>query len=448
MPQRDGDRRRGKDGDGLIWAREDVVVTSALHPQSGHRSYFVKVTETDEIFELGEVEYQIWKAFEGGLSLAAAERELAARLDGESSKKLRGLVAELALRGLLQGDIPDELFEEFAEDPRVRRLQLRYPIEPDGGDPARPYFRFLLFDPNPPFAALARWFGFLRHLRWPIVIAAVLACLVLIKHSYELGVDFPPTILYANGIPHCLFTLLTINLVRTLVMGSVIRHYGARMRFFSIDLRFGIWPRFHVDKRGMMLLKRTPQLWSHSSPFFVRLGFFGFGTLGWWWFRGNGSILSPFCLLLSQAGLIDLAISAQPFFKNETYAWICAYFEEPYLNERAVAALRSVFLGKASPFDLPPIEKAALTAYGVSVVFCLMLVAYFVVTLFMGYTGKYRGVGLSLFLMLCLLFSFWIMARRNRKKRTQAIRVARRAQRRLVRSGAGGAPEFAPLIEE
>ena len=436
-----------QDTDQSIWAREDVIVTSAREPQSGRRIHLVKVLETEEIFELGEPEYRIWKEFEGGRSLVAVEGAVAARLGDQYSDNLRRFVAELAMRGLLYGAPLDEIVDEFSEDPVARQLRLRYPIEPDGRELIRPYNRILLFDPNEPFAALARCFWFVKYLVWPIVFASIVAGLLLIKHFTELSQDFPPTVLSAYGIPHGVFTLFTINLTRIIVMGAVIRHYGARMRFFSLDFKFGIWPRFHVDKRGMLRLRRTPQLWSHSSPFFVRLAFFSGGAFGWWWFRENGSILSQLFLLVCQAGAADMACAAQPLFKNETYYWMCVYFEEPYLNERAVDALRRVFRGQINPLRLPQQEKAALVIYAGAILFSILLCGYIVITMFARLTGNYRGVGLASFLGLCGLFSIWFMARRARARRQREAHDDRRSVRRTFRRTIRREPELAPLEE-
>lgn len=440
--------QRGKDGHGLIWTRKNVIVTTGRDPRSGRQTYYIKFVETDEIFELGEIEYRIWKAFEHGVSLDAAESWVAAHLGDQYSDNLRGFVAELALRGLLEGGIPRELLKEFTDNPRLQSLQLRFPIDPEGRDPAPPYYRFLLFEPNAVFSRMARWLAFMKHSRWPIVFIAVLGGFTMLKHTYEFHLDFPPTLLSTYGIPHALFTILTINLVRCVTMGVVMRHYGARVRYFSLDIVFGVWPRFHVDKKGMLRLKRTPQLWAHSSPFFVRLAFFGGGALGWWWFRQNGSILSPLFLLAAWAGLADMVISAQPFLKSETYYWFCAYFDEPYLHDRAIDAVRSVFLGKKSPFDLRPIEKAALTAYALSVVISSLLVVYFVIGLAIGYTGKYRGVGLAIYLGIIALFTYWFIQRQARRRRTQATRAARRRRRRNERRDDEADLGLAPIARE
>lgn len=446
MPQADRDRPQPQNERDLIWTRQDVVVTAGHDPRTGRPSYYLKVGETDEIFELGEVEYQVWRLFAPGLSLGAAEDIASKRMGSEFRRNFRGLVAELAIRGLLRGGVPQDFLDEFSSDPRARRVRLQYQIDPNEREPPRPYYRFPLFDANRPFGQLASWFWFLKYSVWPIGAAAIVAGLVLIKHSAELHADFPPKVLSAYGLPHLLFTLLTINLARGVVMGAVIRHYGARIRVFSLDLRFGFLPRFFVDKRGMLRLRRTPQLWAHSSTFFVRLAFFAFGALGWWMFRGDGTTKSALSLMACQAGLIDLIFCALPFFKNETYYWFAAYFEEPFLRERAQAALRSILSRNTNPFDLRAIERTALVAYGLSMAASLLLIAYSAANLFIAWTGKYRGTGLALYLALCALFVFWLVVRQNRKKKQETAHAERRERRRMSRRGR--AAGLAPLAEE
>lgn len=435
MLQPDGNGRRERQERGLIWAREDVVVSSGQNPRTDAQVYYVKLTETDEIFELGDVEHQVWRQFQGGQSLDAAERAAVGHMGREFRSRFRSLVAELAMRGLLYGEIPGELRDEFAADPRARRVQLQFQIDPDGHDPPHPSYRYPLFDANRPFGLLANWFGFLRYAVWPIGFAGIVAGLVLIKHSVEFHADFPPKVLSGYGIPHVLVMLLTVKLARTLVIGVVMRYYGIRIRVLALDLIFGFWPRFFIDRRSLLRLKRAPQLWAHSSTFFVQLSFFAFGTLGWWWFRGDGTIKSGLCLVMCQAGLFTLIISALPFFKNENYHWFCAYFEEPFLRERAQTALRSVFSRKISAFNLPSVERTALITYGLSMFASLLLVAYSLANLFMLWTGKYRGAGLALYLALCGLFVLWFVIRHSKKQRRVATRMERRDRRRSRRDG-------------
>lgn len=449
MPQADQDRpREEQDGD-LIWARDDVVITAGPNRDTV-LTYYVKVVGTEEIFELGEVEYVVWRQFEGGRSIEAAERAAVQRLGDQFRARFRGLAAELAMRGLLQGAVPDSLIAAFSADPRARQVRLQYQVDPVERDPDWPFYRFSLFDPNRLFGVLARWFGFFRHAAWPIGFAAFLGGLVLIKHSAELHADFPPTVLTAYGIPHLLVMLLTVKLLRAVVMATTVRYYGARIRFFSLDLLFGFWPRIRVDRRGLLQLKRTPQLWAHSARTFAQLAFFGFGALGWWWFRGDGTIKSALSLVICQAGVIELIISALPFLgggKTEIYYWFCAYFEEPFLRERAQAALRGVFSRQAGALDLEPLERSALIAYGLSMVASIVLVSYFVINLLMAWTGQFRGSGFGLFLVLCVMFGLWFVTRRSRRQRKEAAHLERRERRRSARRRRG-TPQFAPLTEK
>src|SRR5215207_6875824 len=247
---RPDDKPEDKDDRNLIWVREDVVMTSGPN-REGVLTYYVKIRETEEIFELGEVEYSVWEQFLGGRSLEAAERRAVESLGSEFRGKFRGLVAELAMRGLLVGAIPEELLAEFAADPRARQIRLQHQVDPDERAPRAYFNRFLLFEPNRPFSLLARWFGFMKYSVWPIAFIAILGGLVLIKHLPEMNKDIhslKDTGLVGYGIPHLLLMLFTIKLVRNIVEATVIRYYGAEIRIFSLDFLFGFWPRFHIDK--------------------------------------------------------------------------------------------------------------------------------------------------------------------------------------------------------
>ncbi len=407
-----------------------MVVTSAQDAATGERTYYLKVTETGEIFEFGETEYQIWKGFEGGVSLDDAERAAAARLGSGFQDKLRGFVGDLAFRGLLGGDLPPDLVQEYRAEAQQRWRPFLIDPPTDKRQPHTP-FRFVLGDPNAFFGWLARWFGWLRHLRWSLAFGAVLSILVICKHAQYFSFDYHATMLQWGRIPHAVLTLFTINLTRVIAQGAVSRYYGARVRYMSIDLVYGVWPRFHEDKKGILLLERTPQLWSHSTPFFVRLAFFDVGTLGWWWSRGDGAMLYTYMLLMSQAAIADFVTATLPLFKNETYFWFCAFNRDPVLQDRGKAALRSMFfLPKGLPSHLSAIEKLALSLYGISMLIALAAVLLTLTTFFVGLTGMYYGFGFAVCVVMVVLGFAKVTMIRNLKRRLLVAKERRRNEQR------------------
>jgi hypothetical protein len=435
MPDDDDDRIDRNDLGGVIRARDNVVVTAAVEPRSGRRVYYVKVVDTGEIFEFGEEEYEIWRSFEGGASLDAASQRATRRFGQGFQERFKGFVADLATRGLIGGDLPPDLVEDYRQDAQTRWQP--FLIDPAGGErkaPPHSPFRFVLGDPNRFFGFLARNLAFLRYARWPLAIAGVVSLLVLFKHAQFYSLDFRALMTQWGRIPHAVFTLFTINLTRVVAQGAVSRYYGARVRYMSIDLVYGVWPRFHEDKKGILLLERTPQLWSHSTPFFVRLGFFSVGTLGWWWFRGNGAYLSGYFLLMSQAALIDFATATLPLFKNETYFWFCAFNRDPLLQDRGKAALRSMFLlPKGLPSHLSSIEKLALSLYGLSMAIAFILVILTLITFAVGLTGTYYGFGFVVCMVMLMLGIAKMMTIRSLKRRLLAQRAARQVERKAQR---------------
>lgn len=433
MTRRNGSDWGMKKNEHVIQAREDVIVTSSPDPRTGRLVYYIKLNDTGEIFELDEDNFQIWQEFTGGMSLDAAEQMLAERFGNGLQGKLRGFVADLAMRGLLGGDLPPDLVEEYAQHarPGLRRLL----VDPTERHRRNSWYRLVLIDPDALFGVLARQFGFVRHLRWPLAFLACLAILVLFKHAQQYSSDFHATILQWSRIPHAVLTLLSVNLTRVIVQGAVSRYYGARVHYISIDLVYGVWPRFHEDKKGILALERGPQLWSHSAPFFVRLAYFSLGTLFWWWLRGDGSYLSPYCLLLSQAAIADFVTATLPLFKNETYFWFCAFHRDPVLQDRGKAALRSMFfINKGLPRHLSKVEKLALTLYGISMIIALLLVILVMLTFFIGLTGTYMGFGFSIVVLLVALGISKARTIRALKQQLLAARAELRAKRRSLRT--------------
>jgi hypothetical protein len=435
------DLHRGGDDDGpLIWTRQGVVTASSLEPEFGRRIYYLKISETGEIFQLGDLEYEIWKLFEDGLSFEAACSALDERFGGESRDRLRTFVGELAGRGLLTGAVPSVYLP-------ARPPWMHFQIDPTGRARKPPYFsafQLILCDPNAFFGWVAQRFSFVRHLRWPVVILSVIAALSLFKHSSEYAADFQVTMEHWTRLGFNILTLLSINLARIVAQGAVSRYYGATVRYFSLDFIFGFWPRFYADKSGMRRLERTPQLWSHSTPFFVRLGFFVIGTLGWVWWRPTGNALADACLLWSQAAIVDLVVSTFPVFKTETYFWFCAYFSDPFLRERGLNALFGVFKGEANPLRMDPAERLALTLYGLSLVSCFLVIAFVVTKFFLGTTTVYNGVGFILCMVVVGIVLSWILVLRGMRRQWLATRSSRRGQMRTLRRDARRDAALAP----
>jgi hypothetical protein len=435
----------------VIRAREDVVVTSApdLAAGEGKRTYYIKINPTGEIFEFGEDEYAIWKQFQGGTSLEEAQEAIAARFGTRLGDRLRGFVSDLAMRGLLGGDLPPDLVEDYRREAQLRWRP--FLVEPAPGErktPPHTPFRLVLGDPNAFFGFLARCFGWMRYLRWPLAVGGMLSLMIIFKHAQIYAADFHSEILQWGRIPHAVLTMFTVNLTRVIAQGAVSRYYGARVRYMSVDLVYGVWPRFHEDKKGILLLERTPQLWSHATPFFSRLSYFVVGTLGWWWFRGNGSNLSSWCLLLSQAAIVDFATAALPMFKNETYFWFSAFNRDPVLQDRGFAALRSLFmLPKGLPRHLSSTEKLALTLYGLSILIAFVVVIMTVITFLVGLTASYNGFGFCIALLMVLLGFAKVMTIRSLKRQLLLTRADRRAVQRAYRRGERG-NRFAPAAQE
>jgi hypothetical protein len=450
MRQRSGGREPGGDAQGLIWARDDTVVTStptAAPDIDGSRTYYVKVLETGEIFELGEEEYQIWQIFGRGVSLDEAERMVIRRFSPDCAEHFSDFVAELAMRGLLLGAIPEEVVEQFSETDRARRLSLRDSVDPQGNDRPLPYNRIRLFDVNRSLGFLARWFGFLKYAVWPIVFLAAVAALMLFKHAAQLYADYPPKVLVAGGFLHVLFTLFTLNIARCVVMGAVMRHYGVRITSFSLEFVFGFYPRFRTARSGILQLSRERQLWALASPLIVRLAFFAFGVFGWWWFRADSTVRSALCIVLLKTAMLDLIIAALPILKSEIYYWFVAYSGDQYLQERAWAVMRSFFLRDRNRLVLSPLQHTALVTYGLSQVAAFLLVGYCAVNLLIGWTDRYQGIGFTLYLALLSLFLVWVIQIRRGRKRQLVARDERRAQRRMVRRGEFPGPT-APVADK
>jgi putative peptide zinc metalloprotease protein len=175
---------------------------------------------------------------------------------------------------------------------------------------------------------------------------------------------------------HLIFTLFVSNFLRCLIQGVLSAYYRAPAQEFGIRLRFGIIPRFYIERNAVRYLDRSAKLWIYGSSLLLRLFFIVLGTLIWFLFRDSEHRLGAFGVLLSHSGIIGLIIISLPVRNSDGFRWLINYFRLP--PDMILTAL-DVFLRtirrQPLPASLSPAQVRNYFLYALVILMCWSLFA-------------------------------------------------------------------------
>ena len=263
------------------------------------------------------------------------------------------------------GPVPEGDFERFGggglQNFRARIARKEAEDEAPNNAPARLSF----FDPNFSFGILA---ALTRPLKYVVLLLPFLGVAtvwlayaqreILAEDIGAFDVSVTATIILGLAIT---------NLTSRIVLGTVIRHFGAEVREFGIALRFGI-PRFFVASRGINALGRQGQLWAQSAALVWRFVLFCIGTLSWFLLRDAAPSLSHLALVVGQIGLLTFLLSAWPLLPSDGYRWLATYFARPTLRADAVRAITGRLSGVSDTNETTTAGLSPVSFYLLAVV--------------------------------------------------------------------------------
>ena len=146
------------------------------------------------------------------------------------------------------------------------------------------------------------------------------------------------------------FFLIIFSLLRCIIQGTLITYYGGQVRSFGIRLRFGLIPRFSIDKKSIRYLDKSSRLWAYGSNLLFRLIFVVGGTLVWFMFRGSGTNLAINAIIVTHAALITFIILSLPVHNADGYKWLMTYQNMPLSTLKlALLSFKARVLGKPQP---------------------------------------------------------------------------------------------------
>jgi putative peptide zinc metalloprotease protein len=242
----------------------------------------------------------------------------------------------------------------------------------DDGEDAREY-RWPLFDPGAIYDVLVSAVRPIRLLFllavYSLVVALPVALFIFFDNDLQISQDLARLRDARSYLGRLIFSLFTLNLLRCVIQGTVISWYGGRVKTFGIRLRFGIIPRFYIDKSAIRHFERRAKLWSYGSNLLFRMVVIVLGVFTWYFTRGSGSQLAIYAIILTQAALITLILLSLPLRAADGYRWMVTYFRlPPNLIKMAVMVLISTFTGKQLPTSISPTFKRRLFVYGFALI--------------------------------------------------------------------------------
>jgi len=319
--------------------RRDLEVTP--RQQGSQRAYLIRNASGDA-FEFGEEDYFLCQSLDG----RASPEEIAERFRSFFNKPIsetdvQGFAEEIEKLGLgerVNGTKPSKQEKsqrkkaslvESGTEPVVGEESSERSTEEDDEDSTR-VTRYRLVDPSGFFSWAARLLGWIQVFAWPLSIALIAGGItgiwLLFSRQNELTADQQAAGMQA--LPYLgklVLTLFTLNFLRCLVQGIVLTKMGGQVEEAGIRMRFGLIPRFYIDRSALRQLERGKRMWCYASTVLTRLGMLAGGGAMWLTFQPTSARLAGLGILFLHAGFIGLLLVTVPLRGSDGFKWLCTW---------------------------------------------------------------------------------------------------------------------------
>ena len=355
--------------------RKDVRITrrraERADGDAASTSYLLEDPATGENFSFGEEEYFLCQAMDG---LSTSE-EILARFSRRfglemTEERFRSFEEHLLAMGLAEninqpaGSASSRL---AGTEESARKASLRRSKSDDQ--------RWALFNPERAFNVLLQIVQPVRVVFKLLVFALIpgvpIAIYLIIRHAEDYQWTLRSLASELGYFGHLIFTLFAANLLRCVIQGILSAYYKAPVQEFGIVLRFGIIPRFYIERQEVRHLHRSAKLWIYGSSLLLRLFLVTAGTLLWFQFQGSGHLLGAFGVLLAQAGIIGLIILSLPVRNSDGFRWLVTYFGlPPDMIRTALDVFLRVIRRQPLPASLSRSQVRKYFFYALAIVAC------------------------------------------------------------------------------
>jgi hypothetical protein len=375
--------------------REDLTITQTYQIKNQSNAYLINNPISGETFEFGEEEFFLCKSLDG---IATAE-EVIANFNNSFSKGLTEQDLDEFIEQINQLGLLEVINNLERESSLISAENLSYPEELEEArliqnSKAQKKEQWCLFNPEKIFRFLVTLlipfrFVFIA-LVWSLILAVPIAGFTFFDNQTLLFQDIALLKTPLSYFSSLLFSLILVNFLGRIALGTVFTYYNGSVKEFGIRLKFGIIPRFYIDKSAIKYFDRQQKLWSYGTSILLRLFLFTIGVYIWYWFRGTGTELSLWGISIAQAGLIGLLLLCLPVRTSDGYHWFVLFFNlPPTILHRAIQVLIMTLKGQSVPTSISTKEKLFLIGYGLILLF-LWVILFIKIT-----TGIATGLEMS-----------------------------------------------------
>ena len=383
--------------------RQDLIVSSKTDKDTGEKSYLIKDPKSGETFELGEEEYFLCQSMDGRATPSQISASFKGRFRLEITESdLDSFSQQMSELGLLQ-PVNGSVHAISSESGNGRSPTgsesetTRLKSQKRQKQPGKTY----IFSASNPTSMLAKWARVVKPferifklLVWLLIPGVTLALLTLLNNQSVFWQDIRGSVGPVSFFVSYGLKLMLINFTARVAEGIVFSYYGIKVEKFGLVLAAGLIPRFSLDREGVWALKRQQQLWCFATPLIVRLIYFVWGTLFWYWNRSSGTSLGIWALLLGHSALMAFLLVSCPLFPSDGYRLFRAYFRLPRnFLARAYLVWRMVLQRRPLPKSMSAKEKLLLLGYGPAIlVVVLFLMLRISLSVARGLASSFPGI--------------------------------------------------------
>ncbi|MEA3276092.1 MAG: PqqD family protein, partial [Pseudomonadota bacterium] len=381
QPSTDRSASAGPDTAALRF-RQDLTITQKPRGAQG-KMFVVKDPRSGEHYEFDEHAFFLCQSFDG----VSTPEQIVTRFNsffGESitTEDVARFFQQALEMGLLESTgRPGRRTLPVARGDRRSAEALTDAEREDGGEADSfedtggkdDKYRWTLTNPSRVYALLNRitkpFRLFFLFLTYGLFVGIPLALITFLDNQYAMSQDLSQLGEPRSYLGRLVFSLLLINFGRCVVQGTVCTYYGGTVRKFGIKLRFGIIPRFFIDKSAIKKFDRNAKLWTYGSNLLFRLVLVVIGVFTWYLFRGTGTQLAVSAIIVAHAALISFILVCLPIRASDGYRWLVTFFRLPLsLIKLAIRTLVATVTRKPLPTSISDKERRRLLSYSLVLV--------------------------------------------------------------------------------
>lgn len=371
--------------------RRDLQISAAPSRPGEKPAHIIRDPRAGHVYQFGAEEVFLCGCLDGRATVADVRTRFEQQFHRPISvQSLRALIEQLEELNLLEGkavwsdtasgDSPGTAPSTDTSVPDYDAVAAEPTPDPDafedeGRTPKPGRYEWTLANPHKlitavlPSARRLRWLSLLWC--WLLIPGVPLCTYILYTNNALFYEDLATRSLPLTYLGRLVYILVFVDLLRCAFSALVIAHYGGKISEFGIRLRFGLIPRFWIDRDAVRGFARHPRLWSYGTTPLVHISIYVFGVWLWAITRHQGSVLCAWGILLTQSGLLGFIMSSSPFRTSYGYKWLVTWLKlPPNTLQTAMRVLIMTVTRKPLPMSISSARRWRLLTYSVALVVC------------------------------------------------------------------------------